>query len=119
MRNDNDLGGFENLAKGCNKLTFCCAIQKLSPVGGPPCGSPGLPTSHPAHPRQQRGFGQDDIHPAPRTCLRAPEPSRSEPKLSQLAKAATPRLFTRLCRPLRLSRDRRLQSWTGALPTGH
>src|ERR1700751_994825 len=98
MRNDNHLGGFENLAKGCNKFAFCCAIQKLSPVGGP-CGSPGLATRRPAPPRLGRGFGQDAVPPAPRTCFRAPEPSRSEPKLPRLVKAATPRLFTRLCRP--------------------
>src|SRR6516225_11010690 len=70
MRNNDDLGGFENLAKDSNKLAFCCAIQKLSPVGGPPCGSPGLPTSRPAHPCQRQVFGQDDIHPAPRACCR-------------------------------------------------
>jgi hypothetical protein len=27
MRNDDDLGGFENLAKGRHKFAFCCAIQ--------------------------------------------------------------------------------------------
>jgi hypothetical protein len=58
MRNDDHFGGFENLAKGRNKFAFCCAIQKLSPVGGPPCGSPGLPTSRPAHPRLRRVLGR-------------------------------------------------------------
>src|SRR5215471_11562629 len=91
MRNDNHLGGFENLAKGCDKLALCCAIQKLSPVGGPLCGSPGLPTSRPAHPRLRRGFGQDDIHPAPRTCFRSARAVEVRTEALRLAKAVTPR----------------------------
>src|SRR5215472_15585671 len=70
MRNNDDLGGFENLAKSPNKLVFCCAIQKLSPVGGPPCGSPGCRPAVPHTPCQRTGFRQDVIHPAPRACRR-------------------------------------------------
>jgi hypothetical protein len=89
MRNDDHLGGFENLAKGCNKFAFCCAIQKLSPVGGPPCGSPGLPTSRPAHPRLRRGLGRTTFTLPLGRAFAAPEPSRSEPKLPRLVKAVT------------------------------
>src|SRR5690242_16866570 len=104
MRNDDHLGGFENLAKACNKLTFCCAIQKLSPVGGPPCGSPGLPTSHPARPCQRQGLGRTTFNLPLGPAVAVPEPSRSEPKLpssrNKLAKAVAPRpspVYAGLC----------------------
>jgi hypothetical protein len=40
MSDHNDLGGLEDLAKDRDHLAFCRAIQKLSPVGGPPCERP-------------------------------------------------------------------------------
>ena len=91
MRNDDYLGGFKDLAKGCNKLAFCCAIQKLSPAGGPPFGSPGLPTNRPAHPCLRQGLGRTTFTLPLGRAFAAPEPSRSEPKLPQLVKAVTPR----------------------------
>jgi hypothetical protein len=99
MRNDDYLGGFENLAKGCNKLAFCCAIQKLSPVGGPPCGSPGLPTRRPALPACGGFLGRTTFTLPLRRAFAAPEPSRSEPKLPPASESRGPSSFTRLCRP--------------------
>jgi hypothetical protein len=91
MRNDDHFGAFENLTKGRNELTFCCAIQKFSPVGGPPCGSPGLPTSRPAHPACGGFLGRTTFTLPPGRAFGAPEPSRSEPKLPSFSEAVAPR----------------------------
>jgi hypothetical protein len=41
MRNDDDLGGLEDLAKGRDHFALCRAIHELSPVGGPFAEPPG------------------------------------------------------------------------------
>ena len=40
MSNDDDLGGFKNLTKARNLLSFCRAFHQLSPVGGFPLKEP-------------------------------------------------------------------------------
>ena len=91
MRNDDYLGGFENLAKGCDQLAFCCAIQKLSPVGGPLLRLAGFADQPSRSSPLAAGSGQDDVHPAPRTCFRSARAVEVRTEAVRLVKAVTPR----------------------------
>src|SRR5689334_10265213 len=115
MRNDDDLGVFENLTKARYQFTFCCAIQSSLRLAAA-LRLAGFADQPSRSSRLRRAVGQDDLHPAPRRRFRRTRAIEVRTAVASALRKPWPlSSFTRLCRPLGLSRDRRLQSWTGAL----